>query len=158
MNPEASPLLAQLQDIHGAASPGWWPPAPGWWVLAALLLGALFFALRRLRRGLDVRRRRRAWLLALEDLNRRHDPLESPREFLADLNRLFRAVAVRAFPDTTCTRLQGEEWVSFIVSLMPDGTSADSLRALASGPYQPLPSFEAGALNDHARIWVMRYG
>lgn len=158
MNPEQSPLLAQLQEIHGAGQPGWWPPAPGWWVLAALLLLILFFVLRRAWRWLAVRRRRKAWLRTLEELNQLHDPARHPHEFLAGLNRLFRGVAVRAFPDTACARLQGEEWVAFITALMPGDDDGDSLRALASGPYEPLPAFEASALNDTARTWVKRYG
>ena len=44
MNPEDAQLLAELKDIHGAADPGWWPPAPGWWLLALLLLLMLALA------------------------------------------------------------------------------------------------------------------
>ena len=151
-------LLAQLQDIHSAGQPGWWPPAPGWWILAIILLLVLAFVLRKIMSWLSVRRRRKAWLRALEELNREYDPAQQPHEYLAGLNRLFRAVAVKAFPGTACARLQGEEWVAFIVSLMPEQHVADKLGALASGPYEPLPSFEASALNASARTWVNLYG
>jgi len=157
MNADGSALLAQLQDIHSAGQPGWWPPAPGWWVLAIILLLVLAFVLRKLTGWLSVRRRRKAWLRALEDLNREYDPAQHPHEYLAGLNRLFRAVAVKAFPGTACARLQGEEWVAFIASLMPEG-SADKMGALASGPYEPLPSFEAASLNAGASTWVNLYG
>ena len=157
MNTDGSALLAQLQDIHSAGQPGWWPPAPGWWVLAIILLLVLAFVLRKLTGWLSVRHRRKAWLRALEDLNREYDPAQHPHEYLAGLNRLFRAVAVKAFPGTACARLQGEEWVAFIASLMPEG-SADKMGALASGPYEPLPSFEAASLNAGASTWVNLYG
>lgn len=158
MNPEDSPLLAQLQDIHSAGQPGLWPPAPGWWVLAFILLLALAFVLRRLLGWLAVRRRRKTWLRLLEELSHEHDPAGQPHEYLAGLNRLFRAVAVRAFPNTACARLQGEEWVAFIAALMPDNGASESLHALASGPYEPAPRFEAAALNESARVWVNLYG
>jgi len=158
MNADGSALLAQLQDIHSAGQPGWWPPAPGWWVLAIILLLMLALVLRKLAGWLSVRRRRKAWLCALEDLNREYDSAQQPHEYLAGLNRLFRAVAVKAFPGTACARLQGEEWVAFIASLMPEKHSADQLGALASGPYEPLPSFEAAALNASASTWVNLYG
>jgi len=158
MNADSSALLAQLQDIHSAGQPGWWPPAPGWWVLAIMLLLLCAFLLRKLLRWWSVRRRRKAWLLSLEELNREFDPLQQPHEFLAGLNRLFRAVAVKAFPGTACARLQGEEWVAFIASLMPEQHASDSLAALASGPYEPAPRFEASTLNASAGTWVRLYG
>ena len=151
-------LLAQLQDIHSAGQPGWWPPAPGWWILAIILLLVLAFVFRKIVKWLSVRRRRKAWLRALEDLIREYDPVQHPHEYLAGLNRLFRAVAVKAFPGTACARLQGEEWVAFIASLMPEQHTADQLDALATGPYEPLPRFEASFLNASASTWVNLYG
>lgn len=123
-------------------------------MLILLLVGFL------LKKGLawrSARRRRQAWVDALDTLNRAHSPSEQPHEYLAGLNKLFRAIALKAFPDTACTRLQGEEWVAFIVALMPDRND-DSLQALASGPYEPLPHFDANSLNDSARTWVSLYG
>jgi hypothetical protein len=158
MNPEDAQLLAELKDIHAAADPGWWPPAPGWWLLSLLLLVALALALRALVRRLAVARRRRRWLRALDELEQRWRPAEQPHDYLAGLNRLFRAVALKAFPDTACARLQGQEWVAFIRSLLPEGPGADSLAALACGPYEPAPAFDAPALRDQARAWVSRYG
>jgi len=151
-------LLAQLQDIHSAGQPLWWPPAPGWWILAIILLLVLAFVLRKIVKWLSVRRHRKAWLRALEDLIREYDPVQHPHEYLAGLNRLFRAVAVKAFPGTACARLQGEEWVAFIASLLPEQHAADQLGALATGPYEPLPRFEASILNASASTWVNLYG
>lgn len=157
MNAEGSPLLAQLQDIHSAGAPGWWPPAPGWWILTLLVMILIYFSMRKWLDWRSARKRRAAWLEALESINREHDPAEQPHEFLAGLNRLFRAVALKAFPGEVCVRLQGEEWVSFIVEQMPDH-DGKSLSALASGPYEPLPSFDAALLNRSARSWVRLYG
>ena len=151
MQAESSPLLEQLQDIHGAGQ-------PGWWFLALVLLLVLLLLLRKAAILMSARRRRQAWLKALEELSTDHEPSQSPRDYLAAMNRLFRAVAVKAFPETACARLQGREWVAFITSLMPEGSSNDCLAALNSGPYEPTPRFDARMLNERARTWVKLYG
>jgi len=158
MNEDSSPLLAQLKDIHAAGDPGWWPLAPGWWVLALLLLVLLVFMARLAVSKAVARRRKKAWLAALDTLNREVDPEQNAHEYLASLNRLFRAVAMRAFPATGCASLQGEPWVGFLVSLLPETTDSSSLSALARGPYEPGPEFDAQALDQHARTWVRMYG
>lgn len=157
-NPDSAALLEQLRDIHAAPAPGWWPPAPGWWVLALLLAVAVLFAARALARRYAISRRRRRWLSALDELQGMFDPRQHPREYLAGLNRLFRAVALRAFPGAGCARLEGGEWVDFLRERTPLPETRDSLAALASGPYEPAPEFDAAALAGQARAWVMRYG
>ena len=158
VNPDSAQLLSQLRDIHGAAAPGWWPPAPGWWLLAALAAIGFYFLARAVWRKVLARRRRRAWLRALEAIERQWDPRSQPHEYLAHMNRLFRAVALKAFPDSACSRLQGDEWVAFIRALLPEGTALPSLAALARGPYEPLPEFDAPSLREQARAWVTHYG
>jgi len=158
MNTDGSQLLEQLKDIHGAGQPGWWPPAPGWWVLGFISLLLVFVLTRRLLNWQADRRRRLAWLRELDELSRAHDPSIQPHEYLADINRLFRAVAVKAFPGTACGRLQGKPWVDWIRALLPEHAASDGLDALASGPYEPAPDFDAGALKELAKTWVKHYG
>lgn len=158
MSQDHAQPIAQLLDIHTAAQPGWWPPAPGWWVLAALAAVLLVMAVKHALWWISVRRRRRAWMRALENIPSAHDPAVMPHEFLAELNRLFRGIAVKAFPDTACARLEGEPWVDFIRALMPEGLDATPLAALAAGPYQPAPVFDAPALQELAATWVRHYG
>jgi len=151
-------LLDQLRDIHAAADPGWWPPAVGWWVVAALVVLALFFAVRAVVRKLAALRRRRAWLQALAALDQTWNPEAQPHDYLAGMNRLFRAVALKAFPEAGCGRLQGEEWVAFVRARIPESPALHCLSALAHGPYEPLPHFDAAALREQARTWVQLYG
>ena len=158
MNPDNSQLLAQLMDIHGAARPDWWPPAPGWWVMALLALVVAAIGVRALARRWKLVRRRRNWMQALDAIRRRHDPVEDPQGYLAGLNRLFRAVALRAFPETGCARLQGDRWVDFIAARLPGAGSDDHLAVLAHGPYEPTPQFDPAALESHARNWVKLHG
>ncbi|MBT8059624.1 MAG: DUF4381 domain-containing protein [Gammaproteobacteria bacterium] len=153
-----NPLLAQLKDIHAAGDPGWWPPAPGWWVLALLILLLLAWLGMLALRRLSVVRRRKAWLRTLDELKHQHDPAQQPQEYLAALNRLFRAVSLRAFPGTDCVRLEGRAWVDFLASLVPDNVDRGCLGALAEGPYRAAPAFDADRLEAAARSWVRRYG
>ncbi len=158
MNTDPSQLLAQLQDIHAVGRPLWWPPAIGWWVLALVLLFLMVVATRFLRLKLAARKRRREWLRALDAIGRELDPQRDAHQYLASLNRLFRAVALKAFPGTGCAGLQGEEWVIFISSLLPENADYSSLAALARGPYEPVPRFDVQSLAAHARVWVRLYG
>ena len=158
VNPDNTELLSQLRDIHGAADPSWWPPAPGWWLLTVLAGLGLYFLARAGWRRMAAHRRRQAWLHALAAVDRQWDPRSQPHEYLADMNRLFRAVALKAFPDSACGRLQGDDWVAFIRALLPEGNAVPCLAALAHGPYEPVPEFDAPALRQQARLWVKLYG
>ncbi|MEJ2399936.1 MAG: DUF4381 domain-containing protein [Xanthomonadales bacterium] len=158
MNGAPAPDLARLADIHAAAQPALWPPAPGWWLLALLGLAGLALLVRAALRRLAVARRRRAWLRALEELAGQHDPQRDPQGYIAALNRLFRAVALNAFPGTACARLEGEAWVAFIAGLLPESADPGPLTALAHGPYEPRPDYDAAALRELAAVWVRRHG
>lgn len=158
MNGGSNNLLSQLRDIHGAAGPGWWPPAWGWWVLAVLVAAVVVMALRYGYRRWLIMCRRRRLMAALKTIVNDISPAEKPHEYLSRLNRLFRVVALQAFPDTACARLQGVEWVRFIRSKLPRRLPTDGLAALANGPYEPSPDFDAQALNKLARVWVGKHG
>lgn len=158
MSGDHSRQLAQLADIHVAAEPGMWPPAPGWWVLGFIALLGLLLGLRAVLQKLAVRRRRRTWLAALDSIAEQSDPHASPHEYLAAVNRLFRAVALRAFPGTNCAKLEGEAWVAFISSLMPENEATSELAVLARGPYAPAPEFDPASLQRLAAAWVDQYG
>lgn len=151
-------LKERLLDIHTVAEPGWWPPAPGWWVLAVLSLAVLSLGAVRLYRRLRVQLRRRRLLRQLEQIEARFDPVRRPADYLSALNRVFRAIALRAFPSSGCARLEGQAWVAFIQSRMPAAADREALSALESGPYRPRPEFDAVALSGCARQWILHYG
>jgi hypothetical protein len=158
VNAQPPPELAGLADIHAAAEPATWPPAFGWWLLAVLALVALALLIRAGLRRLAVARRRRAWVRALDRLEEQYDPDRDPHGYLAALNRLFRAVALRAFPATGCARLEGAGWVAFIAGLLPEDADPGPLAVLAHGPYEPRPEYDAAALRNLALVWVRRHG
>lgn len=158
MNPELASALEQLRDIHAAPPAPWWPPAPGWWLLAALVAVLLALAARRAWRALQARQRRRRWLRALDAAVLLHDPESNPGEFLALINRLFKRVALNAFPGQGTARLAGREWTEFLRRQFAELGIEVDVGVLADGPYRPAPGFDAAALTQAARTWIRRYG
>ena len=156
MNPQDH-LLEGLRDIHGVPELPWWPPAPGWWLLAALLLAGLVclarYGLKRYRAG----QRRQRLLDFIDGIEAGIDPQAAPGSYLASLNRVFKIVALQAFPGAHCARLAGQDWVGFVEGKLGDA-DATPLAALAAGPYRPAAEFDAGALTGLARQWVRLYG
>ena len=155
MNPD---LLSQLRDIHSAAAVPWWPPAPGWWLLALLLLVLLVWLGRLLLARFRIRQRRRKMLGWVDHLNANIDPQRDPQAYLSTLNRIFKVVALRAFPDQHCALLAGQEWVQFLAEKMKNSPSTESLGALASGPYEPAPKFDSNTLSELTRHWIRKHG
>jgi len=150
MNPD---LLSQLRDIHAAPAVSWWPPAPGWWILALLLLVLLFWLGRRLLARIRAHQRRKQMLGWVDHLNANIDPQRDPQGYLSTLNRIFKLVALRAFPEQHCAALAGQDWADFLSS-----QSAESLNVLASGPYDPAPQFDADTMSELTRSWIKQHG
>lgn len=155
MNPD---LLSQLRDIHTAPPVPWWPPAPGWWVLAFLLMVLLVWVGRRLLAGYRVRQRRKQMLAWVDHLNVTIDPQLQPQAYLATLNRIFKLVALRAYPESHCAAMAGPDWVSFLTEKMNKLSSADSLNVLESGPYDPAPRFDPAVMSELTRHWIKQHG
>ena len=155
MNPD---LLSQLRDIHASAPVSWWPPAPGWWVLALLVLALLGWLGRRMLARLRVHQRRKQMLGWVEHLNASIDPRRDPQAYLSTLNRIFKLVAMRAFPAQQCAALNGQDWVDFLIENMKKSSSAESLGVLANGPYDPAPEFDPELMSELTRYWIRQNG
>jgi len=155
MNPD---LLSQLRDIHAAAPVPWWPPAPGWWVLALLVLALLGWLGRRLLARIRVHQRRKQMLGWVEHLNASIDPRRDPQAYLSTLNRIFKLVAMRAFPAQQCAALNGQDWVDFLIENMTKSQSVESLGVLAAGPYDPAPKFDPELMSELACYWIRQHG
>jgi hypothetical protein len=110
-----------LRDIHLPPSPGWWPPAPAWWLLAAVLVIATAWAVRRI---LRLCRDRHRIVCALNDYDRAlaaaHD---APAKLAAVSLQLRRAARAR---DPNAALLEGDAWLRFL-----DGD--DPARPFANG-------------------------
>jgi hypothetical protein len=96
-----------------------------------------------------------AWV---DHLNATTDPGLHPQDYLATINRIFKLVALRAFPEQQCAVMAGEQWSEFLISKMADEPTADALRVLARGPYDPAPAFDAGVISKLSRVWIKQHG
>ena len=155
MNPD---LLARLRDIHVTPDLGWWPPAPGWWLLALLLLALLAWFGLRLLAHYRARQRRKQMLAWIDHLNATVDPQTDPQTYLSTVNRIFKLVALRAFPGQQCAAMAGPQWEAFVRSRMKNPQSAEPLKVLASGPYSPAPGFDPDIISALTCQWIRRYG
>lgn len=155
MNPD---LLSQLRDIHSAPQAPWWPPAPGWWLLALLLLLVVVWLGRRAIRRYRNYQRRKQMLGWVDHLNVTIDPGRDPQAYLSTLNRIFKLVALRAFPEHKCAALAGQDWVDFLAGKINHSDQPASLQVLASGPYDPAPAFDPVSMSELTRNWIRQYG
>ena len=96
-----------------------------------------------------------AWV---DHLNASTDPGLEPQAYLSTLNRIFKLVALRAFPEKSCAMMSGPEWAAFVMEKMAGTPAVESLEILAFGPYEPSPSFDAKTIAELSRTWIKRYG
>ncbi|MGI9334293.1 MAG: DUF4381 domain-containing protein, partial [Gammaproteobacteria bacterium] len=105
MNP--TDPLAELRDIHLPEAPLWWPPAPGWWLLGALVLLAAVLLFRAYLRARARNASRRAALVALRALRRRHEQGEAPAVVAAALSSLLKRYVLTRYPPADVASLSG---------------------------------------------------
>lgn len=153
-----APTGLQLRDIHLPGPPDFWPPAPGWWVLTAVMLGLAAWGGLWLWRQIKIRHQRRRILAMLEQLERSSAGTVTP-EFLAQLSRLTRRLALTRFPRQEIASLTGQDWLRFLDNSGGDGRfSQGPGRVLAHGPYmRRLPDdVDSRALTSLVRQWISR--
>jgi len=140
--------LAQLLDIEGVDSVGWWPLAVGWWfvlgVLVVCVLGVVFFVRR-------WRRLRRRWQfeagVALDEV-----------VSVVGLSELVRRVAMCRFSRAECAGLEGEVWLRWLAEHDPGGFDwVAEGRCLVEAPFAPVCDVERDVvvrLVKAIRVWV----
>ena len=124
-------LIGLIEQLTEPAEP---PPIPmipltwGWAVLAALVLAALAYAVRRGIRHRRANAYRRAALALLDGAG--DDP--------ARLAAILRRTALAAYPRVKVASLSGQEWLQFLDAQV-GGTafSTGAGRGLATEPYRP---------------------
>ncbi len=129
--------LPQLQDIHFAPSPSWWPLAIGWWVLIAFSLLLLTWLFIKLRQQVKLKKQRQMIFsqLALLEKNSKKG---SCNEVVAKVNILLRQLAIHYYSSNKIASLTGHNWLRFLdQSGNTSGFSKGAGRILIEAPYQP---------------------
>lgn len=153
-----APEMLQLRDIHLPGTPGFWPPAPGWWVLSAVCLIVLVWSGRFVWRRWKMQRKRRQVLDLLAALDQPSGDTQ-PTEFLAQLSRLLRRIALMRFPRQEVAPLTGMDWLHFLDNSGGNGQFCHGPgRVLADGPYRggPPGSVDTPALTRLVRDWIKK--
>ena len=125
-----------LRDIHEPVAPSWWPPAPGWWLVAlAIVLLAAWFWWRSWKRRVHSAR-----VQAVFD--RTVDAAATPATKVAAISELLRRASRRK--DPAADRLDGEDWMAFLDSGLPEPTFVSGPGALLrDGAFRPDPGTDA---------------
>ncbi|WP_114238747.1 DUF4381 domain-containing protein [Dyella sp. C9] len=113
--------IADLKEIPDPAPVSWMPQATGWWVLLAIvLLGLAWFAVRRWLRWRRNRYRREAQteLTSLEQAL--HDPAQRAKALVAVPALVKRAVLAWA-PREQVAPMTGEAWLAYLDRTYPGG-------------------------------------
>ena len=148
MNDSAS-LAAQLRDIQLPPEPAWWPPQPGWWLIAAAVLAAALWWLRRLPAW------KREALASLRAMQADYARNRDQARFLADLSELLRSCALLLKGRRAAAGLVGGAWLDCLAEL-GRGSAPEPARALIDGPYRERTEVDADALSHSVAAWVRR--
>lgn len=157
MNP-SMPEALQLRDIHMPGPPEFWPPAPGWWIVAAVVLGLLSWVSVIAWRRIKIQRQRKKILDLLEQLEQASADMSTP-DFLAQISRLMRQIALIRYPRQAIASLTGTDWLKFLDESGGNGQFCGGPgQVLAQGPYvRDLPdSLDTRALTNLIRDWIKK--
>ncbi len=123
-----------LRDIHLPEEIGWWPPALGWWLAVVFMLSfalMLFYLYKRFHRKTAVK-------TALKVLKAIKQQPQRGSKTLAELSALLRRVAISTDVRGTVAGLQGQAWLSYLDSSLPDEPfSQGAGRCLADAQFKP---------------------
>lgn len=151
----ADAVLSELEPLRLPEPLGWWPPAPAVWLLFVLvvLLAVLVvaIALRRQRQ----RAYRREAAAALQALFERWRADRQTARYLAEANRLLKAVALRVAPADEVASLSGADWQRWLEQRAPklqdpDPRWVDSWYRVDGAP----EDLRVDALHQYFRDWV----
>ena len=148
----------QLRDIHLPGPVDAWPPAPGWWIAAVVVLGLLIWIGVIAWRHLKIYRQRKHILGLLEQLELSSSDIHTP-EFIAQLSRLIRRIALLRFPERAVAPLTGEDWLTFLDETGGNGGFRNGPgQVLAEGPYvRDLPGkLDTRGLTPLIRDWIKK--
>jgi len=160
-SPTPFPPVEGLRDVALPDAVSLWPPAPGWYAVAALLLLAGFWALRRYRLARAASRYRRDALIELEALAAGLGR-DAGRAALAErLPALLKRVALHVEPRPEVASLTGAAWLAELDRMhRGSGFTSGPGRLLPLLSYgttaqvAAVPQGELDALVELSRAWI----
>lgn len=144
-----------LRGIHLPAEVGWWPPAIGWWIAAAIVVGAIAFALYRY----SSRYRERAAVRAIRRVASRLETGEAPVSCVQQISAVLRRFVISVNgPNDPVAGLTGRRWLEYLDSRWDRAAfSTGAGRELVTAPYAPADRVSADAAREIASLslaWV----
>lgn len=152
MNSSTDVSELPLRDVHLPGEVGWWPPAIGWWILAAIILGAIGFAVyayvRRYRERAAVNAIRRV----IAELEAGEAPVTCMQQISAVLRRF--AISVHGAGEPVAG-LTGRQWLEYLDSRWDRAAfSTGPGRELIVAPYAPPGRVSTDTVREIAGLCV----
>ncbi|MEZ5535545.1 MAG: DUF4381 domain-containing protein [Thiolinea sp.] len=153
MNPEELPI----RDIHLPPEVGMWPPAFGWWLVLALLLLALFLAVRYWRRRQPVYRKQVVQPALLELQRIEQNYADDPAEMIRQLSVLLRRSAISLYGRHKIAGLTGKAWLKFLDQQQRGEVFGQRFaEIITEQPYRKQLQGDASALATVVREWLQQ--
>lgn len=154
------PETLQLRDIHLPATPEFWPPAPGWWIVAFVVLALLGWISVIVWRRIKIQQQRKQIFNLLEQLEQSSSDMHTA-DFLAQVSRLMKQIALMHFPRQSIASLTGNDWLTFLDESGGNGQFSNGPgQVLSQGPYKRKlsetadDSLDIQALTRLIRDWI----
>jgi hypothetical protein len=162
MNPDTSSVELALKDIHLPDSVLWWPPAPGWWILFSVIVFVVL-CIFLYKKTWFKRNLKKNIKLELIQYNQQFENNGNAQLFIQQLSTLLRRVALYRFHATSIAKLQGDEWLEFLDSKLPEKQLKNSKqfsfkngvgKIFSLGPYQPKISADVSPVYELVTLWL----
>jgi len=159
MNPQASSVDLAIRDIHLPDSALWWPPAPGWWIVFILLV-VIGFGFYIYKKTYFNRKLKKNIKLELSQYYLDFENTSNAQLLIQQLSALLRRVALYRFKELSVAKMQGNEWLEFLDSTLPDEQSKQHLfktgtgKIFLEGPYQPVIDNDVKPVYELVTLWL----
>jgi hypothetical protein len=155
---DADAVLSELAPLRILEPAGWWPLAPGGWLLLLLAMVLVAVIARMIVRRYRQRAYRREADAALQVLFE-HWRVDGRAEiYLAQANRVLKAVALRVAPAEHVASLSGVAWQCWLQHRAPGLKDPDPRWVDSWYRADDLPDdLSVDALHQYFRAWVRRH-
>lgn len=144
MDPNQLPLEPLITPNQVSA----WPLAPIWWIGAILVLIICIFLIWLFKKIQYNKAKNKVRNLAKNLILNQPMPYQQPaQDWLQQLNRYLKQVALNDYPNRVEASLSGEKWLAFLIETAPK-VNQSALKTLIEGQYQPSLYLDDQTIND----------